>query len=109
MYFDEYYVMKGHENIQALKSRVANKTLKESDYPLLGLIELARLNLDQLLNPNRTEGLINILEGASNHLSSKVLKYWSQNKHLHIKFDVRAALPGDPARNDFRNKHLGSY
>lgn len=97
MYFDEYYVMKGHENIQALKSRVANKTLKESDYPLLGLIELARLNLDQLLNPNRTEGLINLLEGASNHLSSKVLKYWSQNKHLHIKFDVRAALPGDPA------------
>jgi len=96
LYFDEYYVMKGQENIETLKTRVSQKNLRESDYPLLGLIELARLDLDQLLNPARTEWLINKLEGASNHLSGKVLKYWSQNKHLHMTFDVRTARPGDP-------------
>jgi len=96
LYFDEYYVMKGQENIEALKARVSQNKLLETDYPLLGLIELARLNLDQLLNPTRTEWLVNKLEGASNHLSGKVLKYWSQNKHLHMTFDVRAARPGDP-------------
>jgi len=26
-----------------------------------------------------------------------VLKYWSQNEHLKIEFDVRRARPGDPA------------
>ncbi len=96
LYFDEYYVMKGQENIEVLKTRVSQNKLLETDYPLLGLIELARLNLDHLLNPARTEWLVNKLEGASNHLSGKVLKYWSQNKHLHMTFDVRAARPGDP-------------
>jgi hypothetical protein len=96
LYFDEYFLMKGHENIENLKTRVQQNKLDMSDYPLLGLIELARLNLDQLLNPTRTEWLINKLEGASNHLSRKLLKYWSQNRNLHMSFDVRPARPGDP-------------
>lgn len=96
LYFDEYYVMKGQENIEALKERFSQNKLLETDYPLLGLIELARLHLDELLNPDRTQWLLNKLEGAGNHLSGKVLKYWSQNKHLQMRFDVRAARPGDP-------------
>jgi AAA15 family ATPase/GTPase len=96
LYFDEYFLMKGHENIEALKGRLTGKNLDKSDYPLLGLIELARLNLDQLLSPSRTEWLVNKLEGASNHLSRKILKYWSQNKHLFMQFDVRPGRPGDP-------------
>ena len=96
LYFDEYYQMRGHENIEALKGRIAQNQLFKSDHPLLGLIELARIDLDQLLDPSRTEWLINKLEGAGNHLSKKVLKYWSQNRHLQMKFDVRPARPGDP-------------
>jgi len=96
LYFDEYYQMRGHENVQALNNRVKQNQLNKSDYPLLGLIELARLDLDELIDPKRTEWLINKLEGAGNHLSKRVLKYWSQNKHLQIKFDVRPARPGDP-------------
>jgi predicted ATP-dependent endonuclease of OLD family len=96
LYFDEYFLMNGHENIETLKSREQQNTLKPPDYPLLGLIDLARLSLDQLLNPSRTEWLVNKLEGASNHLSRKILKYWSQNKHLLMRFDVRPARPQDP-------------
>jgi hypothetical protein len=96
LYFDEYFLMRGHENIEGLKNRVQANTLQKPDYPLLGLVDLARLNLDQLLNPRRTEWLVNKLEGASNHLSRKILKYWSQNKHLLMRFDVRAARPEDP-------------
>lgn len=96
LYFDEYFTMRGHENIEALKSRAINNKLLSSDHPLLGLIKLARIDLDDLLNSNRTEWLINRLEGAGNHLSKKILKYWSQNKHLQMKFDVRPARSGDP-------------
>jgi hypothetical protein len=39
---------------------------------------------------------VNKLEGASNHLTKKIVKYWSQNRHLKLKFDVRPAQPGDP-------------
>ncbi len=96
VYFSEYYQMRGHENIQALKDRLQNHRLKPSDHPMLGLIELAELSLDELLNPQRTQELVNKLEGAGNHLSRQVLKYWSQNKHLQMRFDVRPALQGDP-------------
>lgn len=96
LYFDEYYQMEGRDNIQALKQRQVEGRLKPSDHPLLGLIDLARLDLDQLLHATRTQGLKNKLQGASNHLSNKILKYWSQNKHLRMNFDVRPGLPDDP-------------
>lgn len=96
LYFDEYYQMVGHVNIQALKERQKKNQLIDSDRPMLGLIDLARLDLDELLSPERTEELIAKLEGASNSLSKKILKFWSQNKHLQVKFDVREGRPGDP-------------
>jgi predicted ATP-dependent endonuclease of OLD family len=96
LYFDEFFIMKGHENIETLKSRMNQNKLEDSDRPLLGLIELARINLDQLINPNNTQWLKNKLEGASNYLSNKILKYWSQNRNIQLCFDIRPGLPGDP-------------
>lgn len=96
LYFDEYYQMKGRANIEALRERIRTKALEPSDHPLLGLINLSRLNIDQLLNPKRTRDLKNSLEGAGNHLTKRVIKYWSQNKHLQLHFDVRPAHPEDP-------------
>jgi hypothetical protein len=96
LYFDEYYQMRGCENIEALQKRIAANQLKPSDQPLLGLIDLAGLNLEELLNPARTQELKNKLQGAGNHLTGKILKYWSQNRHLRLAFDVRPARPGDP-------------
>lgn len=96
LYFDEYYQMKGQDNVEALQRRRAEDALLESDYPLLGLIELARLNLDQLTDPRRTETLVARLEAAENQLTQKVLTYWSQNRHLRMKFDIRQAQPDDP-------------
>jgi hypothetical protein len=108
LYFDEYYQMDGHVNIEALQQRKANPaTLLASDHPMLGLIELARLKLEELTAPNRTEELISKLEGASNHLSKQILKYWSQNKHLTVRFDVRPARPGDPKGMESGTNLLG--
>ena len=96
LYFDEYYQMRGCENIEALKQRQASNQLLSPDYPLLGLINRARLDLDQLLAATRTRDLKNKLQGASNHLTKQIIKYWSQNKHLRLLFDVREARTGDP-------------
>jgi len=96
LYFDDYYQMRGCDNIEALKKRVDAKNLERPDYPLLGLINKARLNLDTLLNPSSTRELKNKLEGAGNHLTKNIVKYWSQNKHLQMKFDVRPAQQQDP-------------
>lgn len=96
LYFDEYYQMRGHDNIEALMARKKDEQLQEPDHPLLGLISLARLDLETLLNPGRTQLLKNKLEGAGNHLTKQIVKYWSQNKHLQMRFDVRPAQPNDP-------------
>jgi predicted ATP-dependent endonuclease of OLD family len=96
LYFDEYYQMEGQVNVQKLKERQASGALTESDRPMLGLIELSRLNVDQLLAAKDTQALLNKIEGASNHLSKQILKYWSQNKHILVRFDLRPALAEDP-------------
>lgn len=96
LYFDEYYQMEGRANIESLQQRVKNKELLSSDYPMLGLIGLAGIDLNTMTDSNRTQELKNKLEGAGNRLSRKVLKYWSQNKHVRMKIDVRPGQSGDP-------------
>ena len=96
LYFDEYYQIKGQENLDSLRDRRTSNTLEDSDRPLLGLIDSARLDLDQILNPRRTESLIARLEAAGNSLTQSMLTYWSQNQHLRMEFDIRPAQPEDP-------------
>ena len=96
LYFDEYYQMKGEENVDALRDRVASNALEDSDHPLLGLLELARLDLERVATLGRTETLIANLESAESRLTEKVLTYWSQNRHLRMNFDIREGLTGDP-------------
>lgn len=96
LYFDEYYQMQGRANIEGLKTRIAEGRLERSDYPLLGLIHRARLKIEDLLDPARTRDLKNRLEGAGNHLTRQIVRYWSQNKHLQLRFDVRQARRDDP-------------
>ncbi len=97
LYFDEYYLMKGEENLEALKERVDRNTAEEADRPLIGLIELARLNLDSVINSDRTESLVAKLEATGNSLTQRALKHWSQNLYLRMKIDIRTAQPGDPS------------
>lgn len=96
LYFDEYNQMKGCANIEALRARKQNHKLEPSDYPLLGLINRARLNLDELTNPTRTRDLKNRLEGAGNHITKQVVNYWSQNRYLELRFDIRPGQIQDP-------------
>ena len=96
LYFDEYYQMKGQDNLDDLKRRIIADALEDPDRPLMGLIKLAGLDLDQLTAPGRTEKLIASIEAAENRLTQKVLAYWSQNRHLRMKFDIRQAQPEDP-------------
>lgn len=96
LYFDEYYQMEGQANLNALIAREDNGQLLNSDYPLIGLINLARLDHRKLVATNNTVELKNKLQGAGNHLTQRIVKYWSQNRHIQMRFDVRDAKTGDP-------------
>lgn len=96
LYFDEYYQMEGQANLNALISREDNGQLLDSDYPLIGLINLARLDHRNLVAANNTVELKNKLQGAGNHLTKRIASYWSQNRHIQMRFDVRDAKAADP-------------
>ncbi|MCS5603199.1 MAG: hypothetical protein NZ734_13505 [Paracoccus sp.] len=70
------------ENLNALIQREEAGNLKESDHPLLGLINLARLDHRELVTTKTTAELKNKLQGAGNHLTRRIIKYWSQNQHI---------------------------
>lgn len=96
LYFDEYYQMEGQANLNALIKREDEGALKSSDHPLLGLISLARLDHRELAKTKNTAELKNKLEGAGNYLTRRIMKYWSQNQHVKMEFDVRDGKPEDP-------------
>lgn len=96
LYFDEFYQMEGQVNFETLKKRLSDKQLLDSDRPMLGLIELARINLDQLVVAQNTLELVSRIEGAGNYLSRRILDYWSQNRHIQLRFDLRPGRAGDP-------------
>ena len=96
LYFDEYYQMKGQDNLGALLQRYRAQSLENPDRPLLGLIDLAGLDLSELVRPEKTQALFSNLEAAANQLTQVVLPYWSQNRHLRMRFDIRPSQPGDP-------------
>ena len=95
-YFDEYYQMLGQVNLEALIDRRDSDALEDSDRPLMGLLEIASLDIDDLINPGRTERLFARLESAANGLTSRALKYWSQNRHIRMKFEIQPGQPNDP-------------
>jgi len=96
LYFDEYYQMEGQANLDALIVRDDAGELQDSDYPLIGLINLARLDHRKLVQTKNTTELKNKLQGAGNHLTQRIIKYWSQNKHIQMLFDVRDGKSEDP-------------
>ncbi len=96
LYFDEYYQMQGCTNLDALIGRESQNQLENSDCPLIGLINLARLDLHTLTKISNTTELKNKLESASNYLTKQIISYWSQNKHIRMIFDVRPGMSSDP-------------
>jgi len=97
LYFDEYYLMNGQVNIPRLVERKNANSLEDSDRPMLGLIALAGLTVDELQKPTRTEVVERRLERATNNLGSQVLRHWSQNANLEVRFVYRRGLAQDEA------------
>lgn len=101
VYFADYLRLPGRVSINNLKSRVPNpdpeKGLRGSDRAFLAYLSLIGATMEDLESATEFERLTRELEGASNHLTAKMKKYWSQNRHLRVNCRFDTALPGDPA------------
>lgn len=85
LYYSEYYNLPSEINIHNIPSGLSDKEEKTAR----ALFELADVNLDELKQNKNYEGFISELEATANLITETLFKYWTQNKNLNIKFDIR--------------------
>lgn len=101
LYFSTYEAMPGRVAVEDLIARKANPAkMTEEDRIFLALLALARTSLEEVRDEELSEALIAKLEGVSNAISRAIFAYWSQNKHLKVRFDYREALAADPESDE---------
>jgi len=63
----------------------------------LALLSMVGSTPEAINEISTSEQLISKLEAVETRLSKKVFKYWSQNRHLKVRFRFDQASAGDPA------------
>ncbi|MBP2312619.1 ATP-dependent nuclease [Azospirillum soli] len=97
MYVANYDRMSGDVSIEKLKNDIAATKVAREDHVFQAFLEFAGTNLDEISGVNRYEDLIARVESASIKITRQIFEYWSQNRHLKVRFTVEAAKTGDPA------------
>jgi predicted ATPase len=96
LYFSEYHRLPGQVSLDDLKARVQSKALEHTHRMFLALLGLIGRKPEEIEGIGEFERLIAELEAASSRLSREIFRYWSQNRHLRVRFRFDQARPGDP-------------
>lgn len=99
VYFSSYNRLPGQVSITDLLNRMGKEDpslLDKSDRIFLALLDLAGIQPAELHGMDEFEALTAELEAVENHISEEIFNYWSQNRHLKVKFRFDAGRSGDP-------------
>lgn len=82
-YYDEYFSLPSRINLNQLKNNTVdgNETAK-------ALLEVAQIDLDELIGADNFENFIAELEATSIEITDQMFKYWSANTNLDIDFKI---------------------
>ena len=99
VYYDQYDRLPGRVSLDQLLAAKANGTLESitGSQVFLALLSMVGSTPEAINEISTSEQLISKLEAVETRLSKKVFKYWSQNRHLKVRFRFDQASPGDPA------------
>jgi predicted ATP-dependent endonuclease of OLD family len=97
LYFADYQRMPGQVSIDALNEKLNNNTLNQGDRIFLALLDLAGSSTTEIVKMGKYEALKAELEAVSARLSEEIFEYWTQNRHLDVRFEFDNARPEDPA------------
>jgi predicted ATP-dependent endonuclease of OLD family len=95
-YFDDYRLLPGKANLPSLQARVQQakaspkaKILSQEDQAVLALLQMANVDLAELIKETGYESARAKLEGVSNTITDQVFRYWRQNKNLEVVIDIK--------------------
>lgn len=107
MYFDDYRILPGKINLNSVKSKIDSDTdLDDEEKGIVRLLNVARVSVDRLLNPDSFEQEVARLEATSNNITQKVFKFWRQNPGLSVEFRVSSDSKDDPPFNSGKNLYI---
>jgi len=102
VYYSQYDRLPGRVALDQLLAAKAGGTLDQihGSKVFTSLLSMVGTTPEQLNNITTSEDLISKLEAVQARISKQIFKYWSQNKHLKVRFYFGAASPGDPPPYD---------
>ena len=85
LYYDEYYSLPSRISLEKLKDeRLEREELKTAK----ALIELADINMQDLIKSNNFEIFQSELEATEGIISKELFKYWKSNQNIRIEFKI---------------------
>lgn len=86
LYYDEYYSLPSRISLEKIQNNSSNIT--EEEKTAKALIELADINIQELVQSTNFEAFKAELEATQENISDVLFKYWKTNKNLSIAFDI---------------------
>ena len=96
VYFATYHHLPGRVALNDLKQRRAENRLQFEEKIFLSLLEMTSTGLEEIEGISQLEKLVMELESVEAALTDEIKRFWSQNKHLEVRFRYDSAKPSDP-------------
>ena len=106
LYFDDYRLLDGKINLESLKVRKDGGHLTEADETVLGLFDLAGIELQELMSEEGYENSKAKLEAIGLTITQQVFEYWKQNRELSVEFDIKSDPKDQPPFNSGKNLYI---
>ncbi len=88
-YFDEYYSLPSRISLDYVQRGYVGADFSKEELAISkALLELAHINIADLVSAKNFEAFISELEATSNAISDELFEYWTTNKNLEIKFEI---------------------
>lgn len=99
VYYSQYDRLPGRMSMEQLLAHEQNNTLEQlpGARVFLALLSMVGTTATDIGNISTSEELLSKLEAVQTRLSKRIFEYWSQNKHLKVRFRFDQASPGDDA------------
>jgi predicted ATPase len=97
IYFSTYHQLPGKVSLDDIKQRKGKAgALQFEDKIFIALLDMTSTSLEEIETIPQQEKLVMELESVEAHLTDEIKKYWSQNRHLEVRFRFDKARPSDP-------------
>ncbi len=95
VYFSQYDRMQGQVSLEEIISKKANNTLNRDDNVFLAFCGLVNTPVEDIATLTEFEPMDAKFNSASIKITKELFHYWTQNRHLKVRFRLDAGKPGD--------------